>query len=129
MPLWLLATVVVLVLIVVIGGGIWLFQTVEAMASAWEVSQPEFGEVSEAQPVDPNQNNPIVSAENAPQQPVTNDSELPTVALQAWQGTDRLNFLLLGVGELVSFSCHCNIQYFTFFQTVIFIFKFQLVFY
>ena len=94
LPLWALIAIVTTSLTLVIGASIWLFQTARGMASAWEVTNPEFDTSSSSQP-------------NAPapiSEPVTTNGEdtlpiISTDALKPWAGRERVTILLLGIDQ------------------------------
>ena len=76
--------------------GRWLYQTVSALAADWDVTEPSFDVAVE-------QSNPVSGASSdAPPAIATTESGTPLLtsrALQPWQGTERVNILLLGIDE------------------------------
>ncbi|KAA3662582.1 MAG: LytR family transcriptional regulator, partial [Chloroflexi bacterium] len=94
LPLWALIAIIATALAVVIGASIWLFQTARGMASAWELTSPEFEAGSPSQV-----NAPVTT--NSP--PVTgNEDSLPIIstdALKPWTGRERVTILLLGIDQ------------------------------
>ncbi len=91
-PLWAMAILIGVVLIVVTFGAIWLFRSVQAMASASTSTVPEFAasQVGEAG----DQSAGDISFEDNPVQPA------PVVSaadIQPWSGEERINFLFMGV--------------------------------
>ncbi len=92
LPLWALIAITVVGLLVLVGSSVWLFRTIRGMSSTLEISQPDFGPVSEPVPgasvtVDENPGN-------------TANEQLPllsTDALKPWSGTERVSILLLGI--------------------------------
>ena len=97
LPLWALALLAVLILIILVGSSIWLFRTVREMTSEWEVTNPDFTAVEE----------PASSASiTQTNQPPENDGgislpaiDLPTDSLEAWSGTERVTILLMGIDQ------------------------------
>ena len=91
-PLWVLAILAVVLLIVVIISAAWLFRTVQDIASATISDSPEF-----AVPQDGIENVEVVGdvlPEDNSEQP------LPVVIpdeIQPWSGEERINFLFMGV--------------------------------
>lgn len=96
LPLWFLSLAALLVLAAVIWSGVWLFQTVRAMASAWELSdEPDFSAVVEPQPGSPiTIGSPIATPSAEEPAPVV----LPVV-LEPWTDTERVSLLLLGIDQ------------------------------
>ena len=95
LPLWGLLLLVLAILIIFVGSTVWLFRTVQGMASAWEITNPDFGAVSEPVP-----DNAVVI--NEPSAPAEDDGQRPlisTEALKPWSGTERVTILLLGVDQ------------------------------
>jgi LCP family protein required for cell wall assembly len=92
--LWALIAIGATALALVIGASVWLFQTARGMASAWEVTNPEFDTSSSSQP-------------NAPapvtEQTVTGSEDplpiISTDALKPWSGQERITILLLGIDQ------------------------------
>ncbi len=94
LPLWALALTIILALAFLLITSIWLFNTVQTLASDWEVTNPVFradgssssaGEVSPGNPqADPSVINlPIFSPD----------------AFKPWAGQDRVTILVLGIDE------------------------------
>lgn len=97
LPLWALALLAVLILIILVGSSIWLFRTVREMTSEWEVTNPDFTAVEEPA------SNASITQTN---QPPENDGgislpaiDLPTDPLEAWSGTERVTILLMGIDQ------------------------------
>lgn len=94
LPLWALATLASLLLIGIIAGAVWMFHTVQDIASASTAKTPEFaiaegGFASEQLPGD-----------DTP--PDNSEQPLPVIAvdeLKPWSGNERINFLFLGVDQ------------------------------
>ena len=91
LPLWAIALISLFVLALVIGSSVWLFTTVKSLASDWEVTPPEFGEVAEPTP------NPLIVVTDNDDGTTTESSPLNTVGLEKWSGKDRISILLLGI--------------------------------
>ena len=95
LPLWLLLLLGALFLLLLGWGTVWLFQTTRAMASAWEISSPEFTAVSEQQPDAPSSADaPLLADENNPQ-----DLSPSNLFIKPWSGQQRINVLLLGIDQ------------------------------
>lgn len=95
LPSWGLGVLAFSLLLFLVISSFWLFSKVQAIASEWEVTSPEFGVVSEPAAVSniPVQENPSGgSAEN--------DSPIiSTDALKPWEGQDRVTILVLGIDQ------------------------------
>ncbi len=92
LPLWALALLILLIVSFLVGSSIWLFRTIEAEVSRWEVTDPEFGNVTNPQP----------ETAVSPGAPAISISENPAPflsaqAFQPWEGDQRVSILLLGV--------------------------------
>jgi polyisoprenyl-teichoic acid--peptidoglycan teichoic acid transferase len=93
-PLWIHGLVGFAALLFLIGSSLWLFQTVRDMAAAFEMSEPEFGLVSEPQPgTQPG------DELAAPQIVDTSPPIISADALRPWQGTEPVTILVLGVDQ------------------------------
>jgi LCP family protein required for cell wall assembly len=74
---------------------LWLFDKVQALASEWELTGPEFGVVSE----------PVAASGGPGEEGATGntaENELPIIssdALKPWSGRDRVTILLLGIDQ------------------------------
>jgi LCP family protein required for cell wall assembly len=94
LPLWALAIFAVLLLIGIIASAVWLFRTVQDVASASTSKTAEFTIVEE-----------VVAGEQLPSNDASPDNAeqpLPVVApdeLEPWPGNERINFLFLGVDQ------------------------------
>lgn len=97
LPLWALLLLAISLLIIVVGSSVWLFLSIRDMASAWEVTNPEFRVVEEP-PAGGSAaaNSPPVNQSGGVQLPAV---ELPAESLQRWTGTDRVTILLLGIDQ------------------------------
>ena len=92
LPLWALALLVVGLLIVASASAVWLFRTVQDLASASISNTPEFSIPQEG--VESDEPVSVVIPEDNSEQP------LPVIApdeIQPWSGEERINFLFLGV--------------------------------
>ncbi len=97
LPLWALALLAFLLLVIVVGSSVWLFLTVRDMTSAWEVTNPEFSVAEDASAGDTVADNSSSAANGGGiQLPAI---ELPADSLQRWSGTDRVTILLLGIDQ------------------------------
>ena len=94
LPLWALIAVIAAALAVVIGTSIWLFQTARGLASAWELTSPEFEAGSSSQPNAPVTINETPMPGNEDPLPI-----LSTDALKPWAGRERVTILLLGIDQ------------------------------
>ncbi len=94
LPLWALIAVIAAALALVIGTSLWLFQTARSIASAWEITSPNFDSGSTVQ-----SNAPVTINEPA----VTSSEEtlpiISTNALKPWEGRERVTILLLGIDQ------------------------------
>ncbi|MCI0394932.1 MAG: LCP family protein [Chloroflexi bacterium] len=93
LPLWGLGVLALAAVLFLAATSAWLFDTVEGLASAWEVTDPDFGVVSE----------PAGQAGNDPSNPFANpgDSQplLPDESLEPWSGRERVTILVLGIDQ------------------------------
>ncbi len=92
LPLWALALLAGVLLIVVSASAIWLFRTVQDLASASQSNTPEFSISQEG--VESDEAISVVIPKDNSEQP------LPVVApdeIQPWSGEERINFLFMGV--------------------------------
>jgi polyisoprenyl-teichoic acid--peptidoglycan teichoic acid transferase len=94
LPLWALGLLVITAAFLLISASVWLFNTVQAMASDWEMTNPEFDAVDE-----PRQStSPAVSEPDTP----NNNNSIPIIstdALKPWSGRERISVLLLGIDQ------------------------------
>ncbi|MCA9921118.1 MAG: LCP family protein [Anaerolineales bacterium] len=95
LPLWALVTITVAAAAILVGASYWLFQTAKGMASAWEMTSPEFESSSSSQP------NAQVTINNEPA--VSESSNVAPIfsadALRPWTGNERVTILLLGIDQ------------------------------
>ncbi|MBE2197630.1 MAG: LCP family protein [Anaerolinea sp.] len=96
LPLWALAVIGVLTLAFLATSSIWLYRTVQARVSAWEMTDPDFSGVVE----------PQVGTAVTPGAPaaviITDTDNKPILSAEAfkpWSGDKRISFLLLGVDQ------------------------------
>ncbi len=92
LPMWMLAILATLLLIVVAAGAIWLFLTVQDLASASTVSAPEFTITQEGVAPENEPGDLASDGNNAPQAPV-----VAAEYFEPWSGKERINFLFMGV--------------------------------
>jgi LCP family protein required for cell wall assembly len=97
LPLWALALLAILILVILVGSSVWLFRTVREMTSEWEVTNPDFTAVEE-----PNTGASITQTN----QPAENSGgvslpaiDLPADSLEPWSGTERVTILLMGIDQ------------------------------
>ncbi|MEM7335873.1 MAG: LCP family protein [Chloroflexota bacterium] len=98
LPLWALAVVALAFAGVIIWASVWLFQTTQTMASAWEITNPEFQQtnttiVQEPSSVNLSESGPEVVEETNP------ISVLSTDVIKPWSGHERITILLLGIDQ------------------------------
>ncbi len=94
LPLWALIAVIAAALALIIGTSLWLFQTARSMASAWEITGPNFDAGSTVQPNAPvTINEPAVTGSEETQPIISTD------ALKPWEGHERVTILLLGIDQ------------------------------
>lgn len=94
LPLWAIAVIGSVMLIVVIISMVWLFNTVRDIASAATADLPQF-----ILPEDEEGNQPSTTTGTEPQ---IQEEPLPVIVpeeIESWSGEDRLNFLFLGVDQ------------------------------
>jgi LCP family protein required for cell wall assembly len=92
LPLWAIAILAIVLLIVVIISAAWLFHTVQDIASASSTNLPEFAMPEEG--IDSVQVVGDVSPQDGSEQ------QMPVVVpdeIQPWSGEERINFLFLGI--------------------------------
>jgi LCP family protein required for cell wall assembly len=94
LPIWALGLILLLILLLLGGSSVWLFRAIQGMASAWEITSPDFGPVVEAAPGAPvTVNETLVTTVNDPPSIISAES------LKPWSGTERVTILLLGVDQ------------------------------
>ncbi|MCA9936578.1 MAG: LCP family protein [Ardenticatenaceae bacterium] len=92
LPLWALGLIVLVIISFLVGSSVWLYRTVRAEVSRWEMTDPEFGNVTEPQPetaVTPGAPSISISENISP--------FLSAEAFKPWEGEERISILLLGV--------------------------------
>lgn len=94
LPLWALGLLLLLGLGLLVGSSIWLFRTVQSMASALEVSSPDFGTVEEPAP-----GAPIVVGQTADDPFSSSGVFISPEEVDRWSGNERVSILLLGVDQ------------------------------
>ncbi len=95
LPLWVLSLLLLSTLIALVVASTWLFKTVRAMASTWELTNPEFGDVAEARA----EVAPSISNESSPPDESSPLPVISTEALKPWSGRERISILLLGIDQ------------------------------
>lgn len=96
LPLWIWGILAGLAFILLIGISVWLFRSVQGAVSSFEIVNPDFSDVvttnsSATNPDDVSE--PGITVE----QPAS--SLISPNALQAWEGTERVSILLLGIDQ------------------------------
>lgn len=95
LPLWGLGLLALSVLGFLAISSIWLFNRVQAVASEWEITGPEFGVVSEPAAV-----SETPGEEGEPDGPTANEAPIiSSDALKPWEGRDRVTVLVLGIDQ------------------------------
>ncbi len=96
LPIWAIGILGIILLVILVGSSIWLFQTVREMTSAWEVTNPDFGSVEEPRTPDEANN----ASANTPD---SNTSSLPinlnADSVPPWSGQERVTILMLGIDQ------------------------------
>lgn len=100
LPLWGLGLLILVVVGIVSATAVWIFNTAQTAASAWEATSPDFVPAGDA-PLnnDPTTQDSIVTTLVTPTPAFTEDTSnlISSEALQPWQGVERINVLLLGI--------------------------------
>jgi polyisoprenyl-teichoic acid--peptidoglycan teichoic acid transferase len=94
LPLWGLGLIALLIILLLLGSAVWLFRSVQAVASDWQATQPDFGSVS--QPLPPMIVNGV---EVTPTSFVDVAPILSAEAFKPWSGRDRITALFLGIDQ------------------------------
>jgi LCP family protein required for cell wall assembly len=95
LPLWGLGLLAFCVLVFLVISSLWLFDQVQALASDWELTSPDFGVVSE-----PAGNSGGGQENGSPSDPATNEEFIISAdALRPWSGKERVTILLLGIDQ------------------------------
>ena len=96
LPLWTLAALALSFAGLLIWASFWLFQTTEAMASAWEISDPAFQQTA----TESGQEGAIIVEDSSE---TVSDSKpvsvLPNDIVKPWSGKERITILLLGIDK------------------------------
>lgn len=93
LPLWGLGLLALIALIVIVGSSIWLFRTIVDLTSDWEITNPDFGNVTEPVPV-ANDNPDSPPAQGGSSNPLT-----ATGLVKPWSGRERVSILILGIDQ------------------------------
>lgn len=94
LPLWGLGLLAAIVIVFLALSAFWLFNVVVGLASDWQITNPEFGDVSEPEsPTTVDQVNPIS------QGPDNESSIIPNPIPQKWSGNERVTILILGIDQ------------------------------
>lgn len=96
LPIWAIGILGIILLVILVGSSIWLFQTVREMTSAWEVTNPDFGSIEEPRTPDEANN----ASANTPD---SNTGSLPinlnADSVPPWSGQERVTILMLGIDQ------------------------------
>ncbi len=95
LPLWALGLIGTVFLLFLISSSVWLYRTVQARVSDWEMTDPDFSNVAESEPAT------AVTPGAPPAAIIENDNKpiLSADAFKPWTGEERISFLLLGVDQ------------------------------
>ena len=92
LPLWALGLLVIIGLVFLIASSVWLFRTVQSMATSPDAEVAEFDPSFQPAPgVEVEPGNTTSDPSVAPDEPIE------AVAVEPWSGTSRVNILLMGV--------------------------------
>lgn len=96
LPIWALTGLAFGFAIVLVWASVWLFQTTQTMASAWEITNPEFQQTETAV-----QHSPSITLDEPAPQPENEESAplLTNDLIKPWQGQERITILLLGIDQ------------------------------
>jgi len=97
LPLWVWGILTGLALILLIGISVWLFRTVQGAVSSFEVVNPDFSNVSVSDSSSSGNSENLNEPDITVDQPGT--SLLSPDALHAWEGSERLSILMLGIDQ------------------------------
>lgn len=92
LPLWALGLLVIIGLVFLIASSVWLFRTVQSMASSPEAEAAEFDPSFQPAP-----GVQVEAGSATSDASVTPDEPIEAVTLASWSGTARVNVLLMGV--------------------------------
>jgi len=93
LPLWSVGFGGLLVSLFLVISSVWLFRTVQSMASGWEFTSPDFDSVTE-----PVRDAPVTVDETAGDR----EGDSPILSadmMKPWSGADRVSVLLLGIDQ------------------------------
>lgn len=93
LPLWSLLFGGLLVSLFLVISSIWLFRTVQSMASDWELTNPDFDSATEAVRDAP------VTVDETTGDTEDNSAVLSADMVEPWSGAERVTILLLGVDQ------------------------------
>jgi polyisoprenyl-teichoic acid--peptidoglycan teichoic acid transferase len=94
LPLWSLALILSLFLLLFAGTAVWLFRTVQQVAAEWQATAPDFGPVAQPVPAASQQAFVVTVQPTAPVRPIIS----PDI-LKPWSGRDRVTVLFLGIDQ------------------------------
>lgn len=96
LPLWALVAIAIAFAGAVVWASVWIFQTTQTMASAWEVTNPEFSQTN----TQTQQDLPAILDETDP--PENNDGPVAVLTndlVKPWSGQERITILMLGIDQ------------------------------
>jgi polyisoprenyl-teichoic acid--peptidoglycan teichoic acid transferase len=94
LPLWSLALIFSLFLLLFAGTAVWLFRTVQQVAAEWQATAPDFGHVPQPVPAASEQTFVVTVQPTAPVRSIIS----PEI-LKPWSGRDRVTVLFLGIDQ------------------------------
>jgi LCP family protein required for cell wall assembly len=94
LPLWAITLGFVLALAFLLVSSIWLFRTVQAVASEWNATAPDFGDVAEPGPSTTGDNGQT-AGDGGP----GDEAQQAGETQQRWSGRERVTILLLGIDQ------------------------------
>jgi polyisoprenyl-teichoic acid--peptidoglycan teichoic acid transferase len=97
LPLWGVGFLALLIILFLVVSSIWLFNTVQNLATEWEVTGPNFDPVA-LQPDGRNEEAGETANQSIPNLPAE-EPIISTDAFRPWSGRDRVNILLLGIDQ------------------------------
>lgn len=97
LPLWAVGLFTLGIIAFLLVSSIWLFRTVQAVASEWNATAPDFGNVSEPSPAGAGDN----SSQDDPAGDQSSDQEIQVEVedQERWTGRERVTILLLGIDQ------------------------------
>lgn len=96
LPLWIWGVLAFIGAILLLGTSVWLFRAIQSTVSSIEVISPDFSDVAAAEKLPENGQN-LTAPEQTSNQ--TGEPLISTEGLKSWQGTERVNILLLGIDQ------------------------------